>query len=211
MYLYLTKRDRSFIWHTILRDRGFCAGLLSTCLSWNFVLMWSCTLNWVTKIMMQAISIVHVGRIWSTVCMFPTPSLHYIRKTTWNKKTLTSRLKTCCTVSSFGDLKKIIPTITFKLLLSWMLELSITRAAVLFSCFSCSQSFQYFIIQFSQTGQVLLELTKWSYSFLDEVTLLILLNHFQVSSSKFCNTTTCLDWTCSRPFSIWLQRSNSFK
>jgi len=53
-YLYLTTRDRGFLWHTILTDRRFC--LLSTCWPWSFVLTRSCTLNWLTKILMRAIS-----------------------------------------------------------------------------------------------------------------------------------------------------------
>jgi len=40
---------------------------LRTCLSWSFVLTRCCTLTWVTKILMRAISNVHAGR------RFPSP------------------------------------------------------------------------------------------------------------------------------------------
>jgi len=44
---------------------------LSTCLSWSFVLRWFCTLIWVTKILMRAMSNVHAGR------RFHTPGFNY--------------------------------------------------------------------------------------------------------------------------------------
>jgi len=57
-----------FYFYLIMRDGGFLLHPnLSTCLSWSFVLTWFCTINWLTKILMRAISNVHAGR------RFPTP------------------------------------------------------------------------------------------------------------------------------------------
>jgi len=42
----------------------------NTCLSWSFVLTRCCTLTWVTKILIRAISNVYAG------CRFPTPVLN---------------------------------------------------------------------------------------------------------------------------------------
>jgi len=65
-YFYLDMRYGGFLLHPTL----------STCLSWSFVLAWFCTLNWVTKILMQAIPNVHAGRIWPMGRRFPTSGLH---------------------------------------------------------------------------------------------------------------------------------------
>jgi len=37
-----------------------------------------CTLTWGTKILMQAMSNVHAGRIWPAGCRFPTPVLQHV-------------------------------------------------------------------------------------------------------------------------------------
>jgi len=58
-----------------LRDSLDILLYLSTCLSWGIVMMGSCALNWVTKILMRAISNVHAGRIWSAGRRFPIPAL----------------------------------------------------------------------------------------------------------------------------------------
>ena len=53
-----------------MRDGGFLLHpTLSTCLSWSFVSTWFCTLNWVTEMLMRAVSNVHAGR------RFLTPAL----------------------------------------------------------------------------------------------------------------------------------------
>ena len=50
---------------------------LSTCLSRSFVLTRRCTLSWVTKILMWAISNVHADRLWRGGRRFPTPDVKH--------------------------------------------------------------------------------------------------------------------------------------
>ena len=57
---------------------------LSACLLCSFVLTWSCTLTLVTKILMRAISNVHVDRIWLAGRRFLTP---VIKCNVWWKRT----------------------------------------------------------------------------------------------------------------------------
>ena len=63
---------------------------LSTCLSRSFVLTRWCTLTWVTKIMLRAISNVHAGRIGPAARRFPTPALgplpiQYSERKAWSQ------------------------------------------------------------------------------------------------------------------------------
>jgi len=60
-YFYLNTRIRGLLWHAAL----------SICLSRSFVLTRFCTLNWVMKIPMRALSNVHAGHIWPTGRRFP--------------------------------------------------------------------------------------------------------------------------------------------
>ena len=55
-----------------MRKRDFSCLTICTCLSWSFVLTRCCTLTWVTKILMTAISNVHASR------RFPTPALQHV-------------------------------------------------------------------------------------------------------------------------------------
>ena len=56
-----------FYRYPTMRKSGFSWLYLTTCVSWSFVLTRCCTLTWVTKILMRAISNVHAGR------RFPAP------------------------------------------------------------------------------------------------------------------------------------------
>ena len=62
-YHYLTVRKSDFSY-------------LSNCLSWSLVLTQRCTLTWVMKILMWAISNVHVDRIWPAGRRFPIPAIY---------------------------------------------------------------------------------------------------------------------------------------
>ena len=59
-----------------LKGQRLLAYCLTTCLSWSFVSTRSCTLYWVTKILMLAISNVHTGCICPTGRRFPNPVLY---------------------------------------------------------------------------------------------------------------------------------------
>jgi len=58
---------QKFNLYIIMKEGLLLTYHLSSCLSWSFILMRFCTLNWVAKILMRVISYIHAGR------RFPTP------------------------------------------------------------------------------------------------------------------------------------------
>ena len=118
-YLYLTMKKSDFSWHTIL----------STCLSSSFVLTRCCTITWVTKILMQTISNVHVPHPCFKATIVNTNLIFFVDKS--RKILQTTNASSTMTMNTWKSTKQ--KTITM-MLTSWLLPQKATRERTYPAC-----------------------------------------------------------------------------